>query len=510
MKKIIINQDEWQTRVAILQDDVLENVYFSSESREILERVYFKGVVTKVLPGIQTAFVNIGQKKAGFLHISEVDHESALESLKKNVSLEDEDEEDVKTKRQKSYERLSRAKEISNIFKEGDHILVQVNKEPIYEKGPKLTTCFTLPGRFLVLMPNIPRIGVSKKIADRTERIRLKDVIKDLVPEGMGVIIRTTAQGATDYELEKDLSYLVKEWRSIEYNFTKAAPEEKLHADLPLPLHMIRDYLDNTVSEVIIDNAELHKKIVTFVKSIASEHLHKILLFSKQTPIFTFYDIEKKIEKALEKKVHLESGGSLIVENTEAMTVIDVNTGRFIGKSNLEETILKINLEAAEEIVHQLKLRNIGGLIVIDFIDMKLPGNKQKLFVHFEQYLKKYDRSQSVVLHVSDFGLVQMTRKRTGKALWQELCTTCQTCLGLGFVKSIQTESYTFFRALKQTLLEHTGEQQATIEISPELFQYVTSKEFNAILALEKTCKKQIVLICNKTLESSLFKIKLS
>jgi len=514
MKRIIINHEEWQTRVAILSDGLLENVYFSSPMRESLERAYFKGRVSKVLPGIQTAFVDIGQKKdgqkkAGFLHISEVDHERALEALRKNVSL-DEDEEDtpVKVSRQKNYELLSKAKEISNIFKEGDHILVQVSKEPIYEKGPKLTTCFTLPGRFVVLMPNIPRMGVSKKIADRNERIRLKNALRPLIPEGMGVIIRTTAQGASELELQKDLHYLIQEWRAIEHAFSKAGPEEKLYEDLPLPLHIVRDYLDASISEVVIDNAELHKKVVKFVKAIAYDHAHKILLFNKSLDIFSFYSIEKQIKEALLKKVNLRSGGSLIIENTEAMTVIDVNTGKFIGKTNLEETILKINLEAAEEVVRQLKLRNIGGLIVIDFIDMKITPNKQRLFTHFENFLKKHDRSQSVVLHVSDFGLVQMTRKRTGKQLLLELCSPCTTCDGVGVVKSIQAESYSFFRSLKTALCQSTDVKHVTVEISPELFLYVTNKEFNAILALEKTCAKQIVLVCNKALTDATFKIK--
>lgn len=510
MKRIIINQEEWQTRVAILSDRLLEDIYFSSPMRESLERAYFKGKVTKVLPGIQTAFVDIGQNKAGFLHISEIDHERALDALRKSVSLDDDDDEsEIKVSRHKNYELLSKAKEISNIFKEGDHVLVQVSKEPIYEKGPKLTTCFTLPGRFIVLMPNIPRIGVSKKIADRAERIRLKDALRSLIPEGMGVIIRTTAQGASESDLQKDLHYLVQEWRAIQYAFSKAGPEEKLHEDLPLPLHIIRDYLDNTVSEVVIDNPELHKKVLKFVKAIAYDHAHKIALFHNKTlDIFSFYGIEKQIQEALYRKVQLKSGGSLIIENTEAMVVIDVNTGKFIGKSNLEETIFKINLEAAEEIVRQLKLRNIGGLIVIDFIDMKLTSNKQKLFTHFENFLKRHDRSQSVVLHVSDFGLVQMTRKRTRKLLILELCSPCVTCDGTGLVKSIQAETYSFFRSLKTTLSQEQDAKHVTVEISPELFLYVTNKEFNAVLALEKACNKQIILVCNKSLTDAMFRIK--
>lgn len=507
MKKIIINHEAWQTRVALLFDGKLENIYFSSPVHSSLERAYFKGIVTKVLPGIQTAFIDIGQKKAGFLHISEVDHESALESLRKNVQLDDDDEEITKNAR-KNYDLLSKAKDISKIFKEGESVLVQVSKEPIYEKGPKLTTCFTLPGRFIVLMPNIPRMGVSKKIADRAERIRLKEAVKNHIPEGMGVIIRTTAEGCSESEVQKDLHYLISEWRSIENAFSKGKPEEKLYEDLPLPLQIVRDHLDASIEEVIIDDPEMHKKVLKFVKAVANEYSTKVLLFSKTNTIFTFFGIEKQIEEALKKKVHLKSGGSLIIENTEAMTVIDVNSGKFTGKTNLEETILKINLEAAEEVVQQLKLRNIGGLIVIDFIDMKVPAHKQRLFSHFENFLRKYDRSQSVVLHVSDFGLVQMTRKRSGKGLLWELNSPCVSCDGVGFVKSIETQSYEFFRTLKQMLLSDVDAKIITVEISPELFSYITTHQFNAILVLEKQTSTQITLLCNKILSGANFKIK--
>jgi len=324
----------------------------------------------------------------------------------------------------------------------------------------------------------------------------------------MGVIIRTTADGCSESEIQKDLYYLISEWRSIEHAFANGKPEEKLYEDLPLALQIIRDHLDASIEEVIIDDSEMHAKVLKFVKTVANEYSTKVLFFSKSNNIFSFFGIDKQIEEALRKKVQLKSGGSLIVENTEAMTVIDVNSGKFTGKTNLEETILKINLEAAEEVVQQLKLRNIGGLIVIDFIDMKVPVNKQKLFSHFENFLRKHDRSQSVVLHVSDFGLVQMTRKRTGKGLLWELCSTCQNCEGIGFVKSIETQSYEFFRNIKNMLLSDVKAKIVTIEMSPELFSYITTHQFNAILVLEKQTSTQITLLCNKLLAGANFKIK--
>ncbi|HZW61218.1 MAG TPA: Rne/Rng family ribonuclease, partial [Candidatus Babeliales bacterium] len=428
MKKIIINKEPWQTRIAITLDNDLQNIYFSAPTTEALERAFFKGVITKVLPGIQTAFVDIGQEKAGFLHISEIDHELALQRISDSLQLDDEAPPKPSKPRQ--------AMDIKKIFNEGEAVLVQVSKEPIYEKGAKLTTCFTLPGRFIVLMPNIPRIGVSKKIENREERIRLKEIVQAHLPKGMGAIIRTTSEGRSAAHLTKDIDYLVDTWNSIQKKFASAKTTEKIHEDLELSLQVVRDYLDDDVEAIVVDDKDTQNKIYRFIKNIAPEHSHQIALYDGAKPIFDHFNITKQIEETLEKRVDLKSGGSLIIESTEAMTVIDVNTGRFIGKSNLEDTILKTNLEAAKEVVRQLRLRNIGGLIVIDFIDMASSANRHKLFTVFEKTLRERDKFQSVVLKISEFGLVQMTRKRSGKTLVQELTDDCPTCEGSGFVKS--------------------------------------------------------------------------
>ena len=498
MKKILINQNQWETRVALTRDGLLQNVYFESHAVDTLERSYFKGHVTKVLPGIQTAFVDIDQPKAGFLHISEIDRELALDRMHKDVAVDD--EERPRKRRQPL--------DISKILKEGEPILVQVSKEPVYEKGAKLTTCFTLPGRFIVLMPNIPRIGISKKIESREERARLKQVVGDNLPEGMGAIIRTSSDGRSERDIVKDMAFLVHTWRSIQKKFEKAKLKDKIHEDLNITFQVVRDHLDNDVEAVIVNDRALQKRLYKFAKGIAPDQAHKIQYYEGPPTLFEKYGITKQLEAALEKKVPLKSGGSIIIETAEAMTVVDVNTGRFTGRTNLEDTVLKTNLEAAEEVVRQLRLRNIGGLIVIDFIDMARQSNRHKLSRYLEKMLKERDRFQSVVLKVSEFGLVQMTRKRSGKTLVQQLTQACQTCSGSGFIKALRTEAYMILRALKDALHKKADGKTVVVSVNPDIFQYVTTKEYNAILELEKESGHQIAFFSKEGLGMGTYKIE--
>lgn len=498
VKKIIINKTSWQTRIAILNNGLLQNIYFSDQATSSLERSFFKGKVTKVLPGIQTAFVDIGQEKAGFLHISEIDRELAIDRISETSQV---DEAPRKRSHQKS-------PDIANIFKEGESILVQVSKEPIYEKGAKLSTCFTLPGRFLVLMPNIPRIAISKKIEDKDERTRLKELIQKELPENMGAIIRTTSDGAHEKQIIKDIRYLVQTWDSIQKTFESAPTPSKIHEDLPLSLQVVRDHLDDDVEAIITDDTENQTLIYRFIKKVAAEHTHKVALYDGVPGIFEHFDVERQIENALKKQVSLASGGSLIIESTEAMTVIDVNTGKFVGKSDLEETIFKNNLEAAEEVVRQLRLRNIGGLIVIDFIDMASYANKQKVFKFFEKTLKERDKFQSVVLKISEFGIVQMTRKRSGKTLNQQLTQTCPTCNGNGFIKSLQTETFEILRQLHKELKADTKIKEFDLMVHPEVFEYITSTEYNAIFDFEKMNNTKISISSNNALRLNQYKIE--
>lgn len=503
MKKILINHNEWQTRVAVLRDDKLQDIYFDSYHKNDLERCFFKGRIAKVLPGIQTAFVEIGQEKAGFLHITEVDRALAAEKTAEFHTDAGNDFTPEEIDR-----RIKKEMEIQKIFSEGEDILVQVNKEPVHGKGAKLTTCFTLPGRLIVLMPNVPQIGISKKIEQREERIRLKSVLLKNLPKGMGAIIRTTAEGRDEKEIQKDIAFQIAIWKAIQKNFKKAKYGEKVHEDLPLTLRVVRDHLDKDVEIVITDNAEDQKKLYRFIKNTTPEHSNKIRFYMGPPSIFERFDIDRQIEKALQKKVFLKSGGSLIIESTEAMTVIDVNTGRYTGKSNLEETILKTNLEAAEEIVIQLRLRNIGGLIVADFIDMASAANRQKLSRFLEKTLRERDKFQTVALKVSEFGLVQMTRKRSGKTLVQQLTGVCTACNSYGFVKSPATLSYDVLQIFKSSIIRENITGSVALCVSKQVFDYLIHQEYSAILTLEKNLRCKIILENEKTFEGAQFSIE--
>ncbi|HBL98899.1 TPA: hypothetical protein DDZ86_04630 [Candidatus Dependentiae bacterium] len=509
MKKFLINDSLWETRIAITRDGQLQNVYFDTHTTNRLERSYFKGLVTKILPGIQTAFVDIGQERSGFLHISEIDRE--LASSRMTTSYEEEEGEEFEEDEERSKPQVPRRDlDINKILKEGEFVLVEVSKEPIYEKGAKLSTCFTLPGRYLVLMPNIPRIGISKKIGSYEERTRLRELLKANLPEGMGAIIRTTAGAGSEREVLRDLKYLVNQWNEIQKRYQGAAGVEKVYEDIDLTLQIIRDNLDHDVEAILCDSKRSEGHILKFIKENAPEHSHKVQLYEGHPALFDKYDIEKQVEQALQSRVALKSGGSIIVETTEAMTVIDVNTSRYTGSggSGMEETILKTNLEAADEIVRQLRLRNIGGLIVIDFIDMASNNNRQKLFRHLEKTLRERDKFQSVVLRVSEFGLVQMTRKRSGKTLIQQLTATCLCCGGMGFVKSVQSEAHSILRKVREELSAGKLSGNITVAVHEQIFGYLINTEYNAILSLEKEFRSKITLAIHDTTRLNVFTAK--
>ena len=505
MKKILINHNPWEIRVAIVRDNVLENLYLGQTTDTELERAFFKGKVIKVLPGIQTAFVDIGQERAGFLHISEIDHDLAINRIMGPDQVEELKDLDDEPKPKVSSEKL----DIAKILHEGEDLLVQVSKEPVDEKGAKLKTCFTLPGRFIVLTPNIARIGVSKKIEDRAERIRLKEIITKHLPAGMGAVIRTSAEGKDADEIQKDLNFLISDWNNILTSYATIASKSKIYEDVNIALQVIRDHLDGDIDEIVTDSKQNHDDIYKYLSKVAPEFKYKVKLLTDTSDLFERYNIDQQIKEALEKKVVLKSGGSIIIETTEALTVIDVNTGKFTGKGNLEETILKTNLEAAREIVLQLKLRNIGGLIVIDFIDMNNQKNRLKLVTFFEQTLKELDKFQSVVLQVSEFGIVQMTRKRSGKTLMRQLTDVCYCCSGLGRLPSVRAESYKILRTLKTHLQQKKiNKKQLFFEINQAVFEFISSIEFNSVLELEREFNCTITLVSNNQIDRHTFKIK--
>jgi len=502
VKKILINKDSWQTRVAVLNNDKLQDIYFDTHNKEDLDRCFFKGRISKLLPGIQTAFVDINQQKAGFLHITEVDRALATERITDFLQTDDGREEFT-------HREIKGSLDIGKIFTEGEEVLVQVIKEPISEKGAKLSTCFTLPGKFIVLMPNIPHLGVSKKIEGKEERTRLREVLQQNLPPGMGAIIRTTAEGRSAKDLQKDLAFLISTWSSVVKKFKKAKAGDLIHEDLSLPLRVMRDHLDEDVQLVVSDDQEELQSLHKFVKHFTPEDVAKLRFYSGPPSLFERFGIDEQIEKALQKKVFLKCGGSLVIETAEAMTVIDVNTGKFTGSTtSLEDTILKTNLEAADEIVTQLRLRNIGGLIVIDFIDMNNLSNRTKLSRFLEKMLKEKDKYQSVTLKVSEFGLIQMTRKRSGKTLLQQLTNVCSACTGCGFVKSIQSLSFQILREFKEEVKRKSLTSSVTLSVSNRVFEYLIHNEYQAILQLEKQLNCKAVLECNEQYEDMQFTIQ--
>lgn len=498
MKKILINKNPWETRVAIVRDGTLESLFFGQSTDKVIERSFFKGNVAKVLPGIQTAFVDIGQERAGFLHVSEIDRDLALNRIVGDqIELEDE------VKPHIAPEKI----DISKILKEGEDMLVQVSKEPVDEKGAKLTTCFTFPGRFVVLTPNIPRVGVSKKIEDKLERVRLKEIVTKHLPAGMGVVIRTSAEHKSEEEIYKDLSFLIADWNKILALYAKAVSKTKIYEDMDITLQVIRDHLDGDVESIVTDDTATYDLIYKYVNKVAPEYKFKVKKYYGKQDLFDKYEIDRQIQLSLEPKVHLKSGGSIVIDTAEALTVIDVNTGKFIGKGDMEDTILKTNLEAAKEIVLQLKLRNIGGLIVIDFIDMANQRNRQKLVSYFEQMLKELDRFQSVVLQVSEFGIVQMTRKRSGKTLMRQLMVTCHCCSGLGQLMSVRAECYQALRGVKRGLAGYEG-KDVLLTLNEVVFNFVAGVEFDSILAMEQEFKCSITLVSDATLKKNEFKLE--
>ena len=432
VNEIVINASMEETRVALLEAGQLAELYIERKKDTSLIGNIFKGKVVKILPGMQSAFVDIGLEKAAFLHVADV-----FSNL--DYSIFGEDIEDT----------IPLHLPIEDLLQEGQDILVQVSKEPIGTKGARVTSYITLPGRYLVLMPGVEHIGISRRISDENERTRLKEMINGVKPSNVGFIIRTASEGCTEDEIKKDIDFLMLMWENIQTKKDKVGPPHPLYSDLDIVFRSVRDFLGHEVRKLIIDAEDEYKRIVEFVNTYFPKLIPKIELYEGDEPIFDVYGIELEIPKALGKRVWLKSGGYIIIDQTEALTAIDVNTGKYVGKASLEDTLIKTNLEAVREIAYQIRLRNLGGIIIIDFIDMEKEENRKKLFTAFQEAMTK-DRVKSTILQVSEFGLIQMTRKRVRESLGRTLCESCSYCEGRGFIKSATTVCYEIFRELRK------------------------------------------------------------
>lgn len=404
---MVVRQQGSRTQIAVLEDDVLVEHYINqSNSGSLVGNVYV-GRVQNVLPGMEAAFVDIGKGRNAVLYAGEVNWDAA--------GLD------------------GQPKRIETVLKSGDTVLVQVTKDPVGQKGARLTSQISLPGRFLVYVPNNPMTGISRKLPDR-ERTRLKNILKQVVPENGGVIVRTAAEGASEEELRSDVARLVAQWEDIENKAKATNPPTMIYAEPDISIKVVRDIFNESVKKLIVSGDEAWDTVENYVKYVAPDLVDRLEKYVGAKDVFTEFRIDEQISKALDRKVYLPSGGSLVIDRTEAMTVVDVNTGKFIGQGgNLEQTVTKNNLEAAEEIVRQLRLRDIGGIIVIDFIDMVLESNRDQVIRRLIECLGR-DRTKHQVAEVTSLGLVQMTRKRIGAGLLEVFSETCDVCSGRGVV----------------------------------------------------------------------------
>ncbi len=477
-KEIIINVEPTEKRVAVLADGTLEEYYFERSANKRIAGNIYRAKVVKIMPGIQAAFINIGLRKNGFLHISDITGEGAPIEELAGEELEDLELRKAPRRRHKRH-RL-----IEEVLKQDDQIIAQVVKESIGTKGPRLSTTISLPGRYLVLLPTTARLGISRRITDQKERDRLREIAETLpVPRGMGLIMRTYAQERTKRECTRDLKTLVTLWGEIEERYRSVEKPGVIHSESELLTRVVRDALAEGVERIVVDSRREYRAIKSFVASSGRNGM-KVLLHTARTPIFEAYGLDKEIEKACRRRVWLKCGGSIVIDRTEAMGTIDVNTGRHLGKGDAEETILTTNLEAAKEVAHQLKLRNMGGLIVVDFIDMRSRANQRRVFTTLLAALKN-DKARTTVLPISKLGLVEMTRERDKESLGEEHYGECPYCHGTGRVKLIETVSIEVQRALRK-LVAMRAEGEFKLCAHPDVIERLKTEDAGAVAKLLK------------------------
>jgi ribonuclease G len=463
--EILINVTPRETRVAVVENGVLQEVLIERAGKRGLVGNIYKGRVARVLPGMEAAFVDIGLERAAFLHVSDIRPESVPLG---EVAA--------------SGDRAALA--ITDLVREGQELVVQVIKDPIGTKGARLTTHITLPSRFLVFLADSDVTGVSVKIDEERERQRLKETINTFRTEfGGGYIVRTAAEGAETWALRADMEFLQRLWASIRERIKETSGIGTLYEDLPLVLRVLRDFVGDSVEKVRIDSRETCQRMLAFADKFVPEMVARLEHYPGERPIFELYGIEEEIQRALGKKVPLKSGGYLIVDQTEAMTTIDVNTGAYVGHRNLEETIFKTNLEAAAAIARQLRLRNLGGIIILDFIDMASEEHRQAVLKALEKHLEK-DRAKSHISQVSPLGLVEMTRKRTRESLEQVLCEPCPLCDGRGSIKTAETVCYEIFRELLREARQYSP-RQFVVLAAPDVVDAMLDQESTSVAQLE-------------------------
>jgi ribonuclease G len=472
-EEILINITPRETRVAIVENGALQEVSIERQSsRGIVGNIY-KGKVNRVLPGMEAAFVDIGLEKAGFLHVANIDIGVSQGSAEENGSRP----------------------VINELLHEGQTLLVQVVKDPMGTKGARLTTSISVPSRYLVYMPNSSSVGISVKIEDEPERERLKNLLEGCLAENNigGCIVRTAAEGVDERELQRDISFLSKLWGALLESVDTLSPGSIVHEDLPLSIRTLRDMVGVDTNVVMVDSRETFQKMTNFAARYIPDLPTRIEHYPGDRPLFDQYNIDEELQRALARQVGLKSGGYLIIDQTEAMTTIDINTGAFVGHRNLEETIFKTNMEASQAIARQLRLRNLGGIIIIDFIDMERDDHKRQVLNSLQKYLAK-DHTKTQVCEVSPLGLVEMTRKRTRESLEHVLCEPCKICHGRGSLKTTETVCYEIFREILREARFYDEAQQLLVMANQDVVDRLLDEEAANLAELETFIKIPVKL----------------
>ncbi|AZZ38181.1 Rne/Rng family ribonuclease [Bdellovibrio sp. qaytius] len=477
--EILINVRPLETRVAYVESGILMDLKVERKSSPTWVGTVHRGIVTRVLPGMQAAFVDIGLEKAAFLYVGDILTEEGKEFFA--------DDEDHKHQDDNQDYRSSRdiKTPIQDLIKEGQHLMVQVAKDPLGTKGARITTHISLPGRGIVYMPYVKHIGISRKIEEEGEKERLKKLVQKINPAG-GVIVRTAAEGATEESIRADIEYLDRLGKEIQKNYEKKKTAGLVHAELDVELRALRDLMSEDVTTVWVDDEEVYKKVSKFVTQLMPKYKQNIIHYGEKKPLFDLYDIDLDISRATERKVWLKSGGYIVVDEAEALVVVDVNTGSYVGKKDLEDTILKTNLEAVKEIAHQLRVRNVGGIIIIDFIDMEKESHREQVLQAMIEELKK-DRVRTNVTSMSELGLVEMTRKRIRPSLVKTLCEPCRYCDGKGYIKRKATIANEIFREIEREVgLSENAKRNLIVHCHAEIVDWIYEVENETLEHLEK------------------------
>jgi ribonuclease G len=463
-KDLIVSSTPRETKVALLEDGLLSELFIEREAHRSVVGNIYEGRVTRVLPGMQSAFVDIGLERDAFLYVADV-----LEGLDENLLSPEE--------QGVAGNGAPRNAPIEERLREGQDVLVQVLKEPLGTKGARITSHVSLPGRYVVFMPTVEHVGVSRKIVDEEERRRLKNLLKELRQErgGGGFIARTAGLGRSREDFERDVRYLTRTWDEVRALAPRQPPPALLHREASLVQRLLRDILNEDIASIRLDTQKEYERTLDLVTQLQPEMAPRVRLFTKSQNVFEEHGVSPELERALRPRVSLASGGYIVINQTEALVAIDVNTGRYVGKKKLEETILKTNLEAAREVVRQIRLRDLGGIIVVDFIDMEERKSRQKLMAALEQELRR-DRSPTKVLSINEFGLVVITRKRVKQSLERTLCQPCPYCSGSGMIKSVATVCSEIYDEIRKIASDMRG-SPLLLRVNPEVARALAGEE---------------------------------